>query len=262
MLQKLRQLGYPAKLLLYAVLFIATVIGMKYVVQVRLPGGGRPPYLFLVWNTFLAWIPAGLAIGLDLISLLRSRLLKGILFLPVGLIWLFFYPNAAYLVTDLLHPFARYPISSQGRFWSDMLFWDHLYTVLFVALLGLALGSVSLASVHRLVRNALGRIAGWAFAVGVLAASSFGVYLGRFIRFNSWDIMHPLQLLKDIAAYFANMDNLNHAIHYCKWMFLITSFCYVLLYLFGTMRGTPVSIKKDAKPARLGNDYQDCGCDK
>lgn len=246
MQQQLRQLGYPAKLFLYAVMFVATVIGMKYVVDTRLPGGGRPPYLFLVWNTFLAWIPAGLAIGLDLISLMRARLLKGILFLAVGLVWFFFYPNAAYLVTDLLHPFARYPISSTGRFWSEMLFWDHLYTVLFVALLGLALGSVSLASVHRLVRNAFGRITGWIFALAVLAFSSFGIYLGRFFRFNSWDLVrHPGRLLKDIAVYFTNMDNLSHAIHFCKWMFMITCFCYVLLYLFGSMRGNPVLIKKE-----------------
>lgn len=237
MQQQLRQLGYPAKLYLYAVLLIGTVIGMKYVMDVRLPDGGRPPYLFLIWNTFLAWIPAGLAVALDILSLIKSRVLRGLLLLGTGVVWLFFYPNAAYMVTDLLHPFARFPVSSSNRFWWDMLFWDHLFTVLLVALLGLALGSVSLGSVHGLVRRTFGRVAGWVFAVGVLLISSFGVYLGRFIRFNSWDILHhPFQLLQDIAEYFSSIENVRHAMIFCKWIFLLTLFCYAILYLFGALR--------------------------
>lgn len=234
---RLQQLGYPVKLYLYAALFIGTVIGMKYVIEVRLPEGGRPPYLFLIWNTFLAWIPAGLAVILDLISLMKTRLWKSLMWLGTGAVWLFFYPNAAYMVTDLLHPFARYPVSASHRFWWDMLFWDHLFTVLLVALIGLALGSVSLGSVHGLVRRTFGRVAGWVFAIGVLLISSFGVYLGRFIRFNSWDILHhPFQLLKDIAVYFSSAENIRHAMVFCKWIFLITLFFYVIMYMFGTLR--------------------------
>ncbi|MEF2967904.1 DUF1361 domain-containing protein [Paenibacillus sp. M1] len=260
MQKRLRSLGYPDKLLLYGILFIGTVIAMKYVVEVRLPDGGRPPYLFLIWNTFLAWIPAGLAIIMDLISLMKTRLLKGALLLSTGLVWLFFYPNAAYLITDLLHPFARYPISSAGSFWEDTLFWDHLFTVLFVALLGLALSSVSLASVHELVRRSFGRLTGWLFAAAVLLAGSFGVYLGRFNRFNSWDILHhPRQVLKDIALYFTNIENIKHAIVFCKWIFLITGFCYVLLYLFGAMRKGGQADTGSVSP---GNDYQDSRGDK
>ncbi|WP_334075794.1 MULTISPECIES: DUF1361 domain-containing protein [Paenibacillus] len=233
----LRQLGYPEKGILYVILLAATMIGMKYVIEVRLPSGGKPPYLFLVWNTFLAWIPAGLAVLLDLASLMRQRVLKSAVILFIGLLWLFFYPNAAYMVTDLLHPFARYPVSGGGRFWSDMLFWDHLYTVLFTALLGLALGTVSLASVHGLVRRWIGPAAGWIFAISVLLLSSFGIYLGRFIRFNSWDIWHrPLYVLREMVVYFTNLDNLWHALTFCKWVFLITAFSYAVAYFFGAFR--------------------------
>ncbi|GIO86639.1 hypothetical protein J25TS5_35710 [Paenibacillus faecis] len=233
----LRQLGYPEKGILYAILVAATIIGMKYVIEVRLPDGGRPPYLFLVWNTFLAWIPAGLAVLLDLASLMRRSVLKSAMVLFIGLLWLFFYPNAAYMVTDLLHPFARFPISGAGRFWSDMLFWDHLYTVLFTALLGLALGTVSLASVHGLVRRWLGSAAGWIFAVSVLLLSSFGIYLGRFIRFNSWDIWHrPIYILREMAVYFMDPGHLRHALAFCKWMFLLTAFSYAVAYFLGAFR--------------------------
>lgn len=237
-LQKWQQLGYPGKAYLYGFLFIITVIAMNYVVSTRLPDGGRPPYLFLIWNTFLAWIPLGLAVALDGISLLGSRTGRWLLGIPAGLMWLFFYPNAAYMITDMLHPFARYPISSQVRFWQENLFWDHLFTLFFVALLGLALGSVSLASVQRLVQRAWGYVAGWVFAVGVLLLSSFGIYLGRFIRWNSWDVLRtPKHVVKETLLYMTDSANLAHAIGFCKWIFLITLFCHVLLYGFSAVSG-------------------------
>lgn len=230
-MQKWGKLGYPEKWILYVLLFIFTVIGMKYVIDTRLPGGGRPPYLFLIWNVFLAWIPLGLAVLLDLISLLTSRTARLGLSVPVGLLWLFFYPNAAYLITDLLHPFNRYPIAAGTRFWEEMPFWDHLFTLLFAGLLGLALASISLASVHQLVRQAGGRLAGWAFAVMVLLLSSFGIYLGRFMRWNSWDLLRqPGVVLRETALYFSAAANVEHALIFCKWIFLITLFCYLMLY--------------------------------
>lgn len=217
---------------------------MNYVVSTRLPDGGRPPYLFLIWNTFLAWVPLGLAMVLDGISLLGSRTVKLLLGTPVGLLWLFFYPNAAYMMTDMLHPFARYPISSRGQFWQENLFWDHLFTLFLVALLGIALGCVSLASVQRLVDRAWGRIAGWVFAVAVLMLSSLGIYLGRFIRWNSWDVLRtPKQVLEETLVFFTEPTNLAHAIGFCKWIFLITLFCYVLLYGFHSVIG-PLAGKK------------------
>lgn len=239
-MNKLKELGYPVKIYLYIVLFIATVIGMKFVTEIKLPDGGRSPYLFLIWNTFLAWIPVGLVIVLDMVSLLKNKLSRRLLFLVFGLLWLFFYPNAAYMITDLLHPFAKYPVSGY-RFWQDMPFWDHLFTVFFVALLGLALGNVSLASVHRLVRRSYGSVVGWIFAVAILALSSFGVYLGRFNRWNSWDIIkRPGHVLRDMVNYFTDIEHLKHTLDFCKWLFIITLFSYVIVYLFGVMRNYPV----------------------
>lgn len=238
-LQGWRELGYPGKWILYLILFIATMIGMRYVVHTQLPDGGRPPYLFMLWNTFLAWIPLGLAVVLDMVSLLKGRLLKCLLFLGVGLLWLFFYPNAAYLITDMLHPFNRYPIASGAgvRFWEENLFWDHLFTMFFAALLGLAIATAALASVHALVRKYLGSAVGWIFVLAVLLLSSFGVYLGRFIRWNSWDILQePVRILGETFIYLMDFEYLLHAIGFCKWIFLITFFCYVTAYYFGVMQ--------------------------
>lgn len=237
-MQGWRQLGYPGKWMLYMILFIATLIGMKYVLHTQLPDGGRPPYLFMLWNTFLAWIPLGLAVVLDMVSLLKGKLPKVLLFLGVGLLWLFFYPNAAYLITDMLHPFHRYPITGSGaRFWENNLFWDHLFTMFFAALLGLAIATASLASVHALVRKHLGTVIGWIFVVCVLLLSSFGVYLGRFIRWNSWDVLwDPLRIIGETIIYLMDLEYLRHAFGFCKWIFLITLFCYVFVYYFGAMQ--------------------------
>lgn len=232
-----KELGYPNKLYLYIVLFIMTMIGMKIVSETRLPGMNRPPYLFLIWNTFLAWIPAILAILLDGISLIKSKGTRMISSITFGIIWLLFYPNAAYLITDMLHPFIRYP-TDKSRFWLEMPFWDHLLILFYVALLGLILGIISLASLHILVERRYGKVVGWSFAIMVLGLSSFGVYLGRFLRWNSWDVIHrPFGLLEETVNYFLDKQNLLHTFAFCKWMFLITLVTYVLCWLFGKWTG-------------------------
>lgn len=245
-MQRWRMLGYPEKLILYVVLFIFTVIGTIGVISTRLPEGGWPPYLFLIWNLFLAWIPLGLAVLLDAIHLFQSRTIKVVLGVPIGLLWLFFYPNAAYLITDLYHPFKSYPIVEGSRFWDELLFWDHLFTVLFTALLGLILATVSLASVHHLVRQIGGHLVGWMFAISVLLLSSFGIYLGRFIRWNSWDILnHPGYLLRETMSYFTDATNVAHMVGFCKWIFLITFFCYWMHYMVARFYFSYERIRED-----------------
>ncbi|MOA35621.1 hypothetical protein D3C78_1570880 [compost metagenome] len=120
--------------------------------------------------------------------------------------------------------------------------------MLFTALLGLILGNVSLASVHGLVGQSLGKIAGWAFVVIVLLLSSFGVYLGRFMRWNSWDLLQePLHVLKETLLYFTDLTNVMHAVSFCKWIFLITFFSYVAMYMFRTINDH----NKSAKGAQI-----------
>lgn len=245
-MKKWRELGYPAKLYLYFFLFIATVIGLKIVSETRLPGVSKPPYLFLIWNTFLAWIPAILSIILDALSLIKLKATRMISMIFFGIIWLLFYPNAAYLITDMLHPFVRYPTDT-SRFWMEIPFWNHLFILFYVALLGLILGIISLVSVHLIVERLYGKIVGWCFAVIVLGLSSFGVYLGRFLRWNSWDVFHrPLYVLEETLTYFLNKPNLLHTLAFCKWMFLITFVSYMLFWLFGKWTGG-VGIGKGSK---------------
>ena len=104
--------------------------------------------------------------------------------------WLAFFPNAPYLMTDLLH------LRVQG----NQLLWLDLIALQAFAWTGLALGFVSLDVVQGVVARRVGRAASWLFAAAVMGPSAFGIYLGRFRRWNSWDVARdPLGLFADVA---------------------------------------------------------------
>lgn len=133
------------------------------------------PFLFLLWNLFLAWIPYLLSNNLKLFANGRKQ---GQLNWLILLVWLLFFPNAPYLVTDLLHLKPRAPI-------------PFLYDVLlffFFACLGLILAYLSLAKVHHFLIYRFSRPLVWSLILFFMVLSSFGIYIGRFLRWNSWDV--------------------------------------------------------------------------
>ncbi|MEW6241999.1 MAG: DUF1361 domain-containing protein [Chloroflexota bacterium] len=135
-------------------------------------------YTSLVWNLFLAWIPFLLAYFAYALSW-RKLLLY--LVLPVtAFLWLIFFPNAPYILTDLQH-LARE--EAAAPLWYDVIL------MVWFAWTGLLLGLVSLYLMHEIVQRNFGRVTGWGFVLLVSGLSSFGVYLGRFVRLNSWDIL-------------------------------------------------------------------------
>jgi uncharacterized membrane protein len=140
-------------------------------------------FRFLVWNLFLAWIPLGLALAVyD--GQRRGRSPAGLAALS-GL-WLLFFPNAPYIVTDLFHLHR----DLAAPLWFD--------TILFAsfAWTGLLVGFVSLYLMQAAARRVVGGLASWALVLAALALGSFGIYLGRFERWNSWDLFtRPTQLL-------------------------------------------------------------------
>ena len=161
-------------------------------------------YVTLGWNLFLAWLP--LLFALAAYNLYkRSSRLSWLVVAGCALIWLIFFPNAPYLLTDIAHL-----LSAQG-----VPFWYDLIMVIAFAWTGLFLGLVSLYLMQALVRQAAGGAASWLFALGVSGLSGFGIYLGRFLRWNSWDLfLSPLGLLADIA------ERLRHPLaHYQAFAF-------------------------------------------
>lgn len=165
-------------------LFLASLLATA-LVAARWFYSGQPAYLFLIWNLFLAWLPVCMALAA--VALRRVAVLSW----ASGIAWLLFLPNAPYLLTDLMH---------LGR-WGDAPYWFDLLLLLVFAFTGLLLGFVSLKVMHQLVQDRLGQVAGWLFAVLSLSLSSLGVYLGRFLRWNSWDMLvQPSHVLSDLFA--------------------------------------------------------------
>lgn len=235
-MEKLNTLHYPRKIYLIITLCVATLIALVSVYNIQTPAGNRP-YLFIFWDTFLAWVPVGLAVILDVLFSYTRKRIRVLLLIIVGAAWLFFYPNSPYLVTDLLHVFARYSFDPTKRFWSDIAFWQHLFTIFTIAMLGLLLGAYSLFSVQHLMRISFGVMASWIFAVLVLVLSSFGIYIGRFIRWNSWDvIMQPGHILQELIVMFTDRSKLYHIVSFCKFMFMVLFISYVLIYVITKVR--------------------------
>lgn len=143
--------------------------------ELRIARTDDPFYSFLVWNLFLAWVPFVLALA----AYLRARRRLDALAVVLLVLWLLFFPNAPYLLTDFIHLDSR----PTAPVWYDALM---LSAFAWTALL---LGFASLYLVQLIARRALGRAASWVVVVGALALGSFGVYLGRFVRFNSWDAL-------------------------------------------------------------------------
>jgi uncharacterized membrane protein len=144
-------------------------------VAVRVVYSGSPHYGALVWNLFLAWIP--LVIALVVYDGFR-RGASRVALLVGGALWLLFFPNAPYIVTDLKHL----------RTWDGAPIWFDVVMASAAAWAGLALGFVSLYLMQTVVRRLVGAVNAWFFVLAVLALSSFGIYLGRFQRWNSWDV--------------------------------------------------------------------------
>ena len=144
-------------------------------------------YLFLVWNLFLAGIPFAITQLLKISPKLQSIKVVGFL----GFIaWLLFLPNSPYIITDLVHLHS----DSSNMVWLD------LFLVFVFAFNGLLLGLLSMLDMFSLIRKNYGaRVAKYTmFKVCLL--SGYGIYLGRFLRFNSWDITtKPATLFYQIA---------------------------------------------------------------
>lgn len=168
--------------LVFLSLALASGIGVA-LVGIRFLASHQFNYFNLIWNLCLAWLPLGFAFFADRFRASRAC------FLAFGFLWLLFLPNSPYLVTDLVHLKPRLPVP---------LWFDILLVQSFV-LTGLLLGFLSLYLMHRLVSRSWGWRIGWAFTLVMIGLTGFGIYLGRFERWNSWDLFtSPIALSSDI----------------------------------------------------------------
>lgn len=163
-------------------------------------------YGFLLWNLFLAAVPLMISN-----RIYRKHRNYGLGIFLLLFLWLLFLPNAPYIITDLVHLYHRPPVP----FWFDMCL------VLLSAFNGLVLGFVSISQIEKIIRMyQLGRYIN-IMRILIFFAMSYGVYLGRYLRFNSWDAFtKPIQLIKGI--------NETIDIHTAGFVFTFTFVIYIL----------------------------------
>ncbi len=155
-----------------------------------LPDHGQSGYS-LLWNLFLAALPL-LWSSIFQRASARKRWIWALLSF---VLWILFLPNAPYLLTDLVHlaPKPNVPL------------WYILAMLLSCAATGTLIGYVSLMDVHAAIERRFGFTAGWLLALISLMLCGFGIYLGRFLRWNSWDALtHPLSFVRTIIGQFAD----------------------------------------------------------
>ena len=184
---------------------------------------GNVNFRYLIWNLFLAWIPLALAV---FVYDRWRRCRRGMLLVALGGLWLLFFPNAPYIATDFVH-LQRDPLAP---------YWYDAVTIAAFAWMGLLLGFASLYLMQTVVRQARGAVAGWIFAVIAIGLGSLGIYLGRFLRLNSWDaVEHPSVLPRIAHAVARDPFAYQEAIAVTLLFTAALSFAYFLLYSFAAV---------------------------
>ena len=198
----------------------AVVVGL---VLARIAYSDSSRHTGLIWNLFLAWIPFMLSYFAHVISWRRATLY---LIIPsIAFLWLIFFPNAPYMLTDLQDLARR---ASGAPLWYDVII------IVWSSWTGMLLGVISLYLMQDIIIRNFGRIAGWVFVFVISALSSFGIYIGRFVRLNSWDILqNPAETAQEILGVIIDPSMRLAAFTLLYTFFFL--FIFLLLYSFSHM---------------------------
>lgn len=180
-------------------------------------------FFFIPWNIFLAVLPLYFSYKVT-----KTFNTVGVFFYAV--LWLLFFPNAIYIVTDLFHLHER----KLAPLWYDLLI------LISAAINGVTLGFLSLYNMEELLRKKIGRRYLPAILFSIFLLCGYGIYIGRYLRWNSWDIfVRPFPLLSDIAFElrhpFRNMHVWALSILYGVWLHLFYKYVKKVPSLFGAI---------------------------
>lgn len=143
-------------------------------------------YVFLIWNLFLASVPYLIS---QYVVKYTTHKTKKWFYFPIVCVWLLFLPNAPYIITDLIH---------LNHATNNMIWYDAFMIFIF-ACNGLILGILSMHDMYKLFAHNWNIRFALICMIGISFLAGFGIYLGRFLRWNSWELfMDPLSLLYDV----------------------------------------------------------------
>lgn len=212
----MKELNYRKVFLLLAGLTAAT-LAVYGVVSERTDNF----YKFLIWNLFLAWVPFLFSLAAHVLYKHHPR---SLLLLPLGAAWLVFFPNAPYIMTDLLHLTNRSALyivddAVQSRFWYDL-----IMLLLFTWSAWLT-GFFSLYQFQTVIWRKSGMALSWVFVLVACALGGYGVLLGRVYRLNSWEVLTDRHRLYELM-----LDSINR-----QSVFFSLFIAIVLLVIYATL---------------------------
>ncbi len=206
------------KILIYSVGFSI----LLYVFRVWYTGSLL--FLFIPWNLFLAWLP------LLFSSMIKDERFsfKNVMFFSL---WLLFFPNSPYLITDLFHLEQREGVP---------LYYD-LVLLFMAAWNGLLMGLYSLRNIEQLLLKRFSITKVKLMLLSFFALCGFGIYLGRYDRYNSWHLVtQPFDLMEGIFS-----KIISPASHPRVWAVTIL-FAVVLLLIYETLKKMPAHFSEQA----------------
>ncbi len=173
-------------------------------------------FIYLFWNIFLAFVPFFISSFLFIYTN-KEKIIKPI-FVIGFIIWLVFLPNAPYVVTDFIH---------LGRIAGVPVMYD-LFVIFSAATVSLFIGLHSIYQIERIFLLKFSQKITNIIILIVILLASFGVYLGRFLRFNSWDLFTShISLVSSISKVFTRSNDYINAYTYTFLFFLFIYTSYI-----------------------------------
>ncbi len=187
-------------------------------VMARIVYTGQLTFAFLVWNLFLAFVPYFLSYQL----LLRPAWIESNWkFALLFSIWLLFVPNSFYILTDLFHLYDSYAVPR----------WYDLMLIFSFAWNALLMGILSVRQMEKIIHVRWQIKSEWFFVYPIMWLNAEGVYIGRYLRYNSWDIIsNPFRLMGDI------MHMILHPMWYKDGWAMIMCFSFFLSIVYMTIK--------------------------
>jgi uncharacterized membrane protein len=157
---------------------------------------------FLIWNLSLAVIPYVISLYLLTLDIKKTSKFKVLI---ISAVWLAFVPNAFYIITDLVHLVN----SDRHVFWLDLIILSSY------ALIGFAFGILSLLDFEKIIRQFTNIKNTNLLIPAICFLCGIGIYIGRILRYNSWDIIsNPIDLAIDLFQMVITPKSILFSVHF------------------------------------------------
>lgn len=188
---------------------------------IRVAFTGVTNFLFVPENLLLTWL--GLIISWVLVEQLKTQSWLSWRNILLSVLWIFFLPNSWYVLTDFIHVFPTGEISQ-------------LYDIVLVStlvLVGFTVGFTSLYMVHRELQKRLSLRESTAAAAAIILLSSFAIYLGRDLRWNSWDVIkNPSGIILNVSDRIIDPLGYPRSLNVTGLFFVLLSTLYIAIWIF------------------------------